>query len=229
MSVERRLHHFPLDPASRQVRLVLGEKRLRFTEVIERYWEMPESLSALNPSGLPPVLVEERTGEKLVVCETRAILEYLEERYSDPPLLNNQEVAPRVEARRLVQWFDRKFDLEVKSLLLQEKMEKRLLNLGAPDLATLRAGRAALRHHLTYMEGLLKERDWLADNRISLADMAAGAAISVLDYFGEIPWDEFASVRLWYAKLKSRPAFRPLLADRYPGLAPASHYDDLDF
>ena len=196
MSVERRLHHFPLDPASRQVRLVLGEKRLRFTEVIERYWEMPESLSALNPSGLPPVLVEERTGEKLVVCETRAILEYLEERYSDPPLLNNQEVAPRVEARRLVQWFDRKFDLEVNSLL---------------------------------MEGLLKERDWLADNRISLADMAAGAAISVLDYFGEIPWDEFASVRLWYAKLKSRPAFRPLLADRYPGLAPASHYDDLDF
>ena len=57
MPVDRTLHHFPLDPFSREVRLVLGEKRLRFTEVVERYWERPEGLAELNPSGLPPVLV----------------------------------------------------------------------------------------------------------------------------------------------------------------------------
>src|SRR5581483_10773785 len=54
MSVERTLHHFPLDPASRQVRLALGEKRLPFVEVSERYWERPAGFVALNPSGLTP-------------------------------------------------------------------------------------------------------------------------------------------------------------------------------
>ena len=229
MPVERTLHHFPLDPFSREVRLVLGEKKLRFNEVVVRYWERPDELAVLNPSGLPPVLVEERPGERLVICEARAILEYLDERYGDPALLSNTDVAERVETRRLLQWFDRKFDYEVNGLLLHEKMEKRLLGAGAPDLAALRAGRQALRAHLTHLEGLLAQRDWLAGRQLSLADMAAGAHLSVLDFFGECPWEEFPTTRLWYARLKSRPCFRPLLGDRYPGLAPAAHYADLDF
>ena len=69
MTVDRTLHHFTLDPFSRQIRLALGEKRLPFGEVIERYWERPEGLAALNPSGAPPVLEVEinrrRTGRRV--------------------------------------------------------------------------------------------------------------------------------------------------------------------
>lgn len=228
MSVERTLHHFPLDPASRQVRLALGEKRLPFTEHVARYWEQPDDLAALNPSGMTPVLVETQGAQRLVVCESRAILEHLEESAPEPALLG-REPAERAEARRLLQWFDRKFDNEVNSLLLHEKLEKRLLKLGAPDLGNMRFGREALRDHLSYVEMLLQSRDWLAGRRLSLADFAAAAHFSVIDYFGDIPWRDFPAVRTWYMKLKSRPAFRPLLADRWPGLAPAGHYDDLDF
>lgn len=228
MAVERILHHFPLDPASRQVRLALGEKRLAFHDHTERYWEQPASLQALNPSGLPPVLVEIRDGERLVVCESRAILEHLEERYDEVPLLADA-ANERAEARRLVQWFDRKFDFEVNGLLLHEKMEKRLLGMGAPDLANMRRGREALKVHFRYLDSLLQERNWLAGARLSLADFAAAAHISVIDYFGDAPWAEFPGVKTWYVKIKSRPCFRPLLADRWPGMAPAGHYDDLDF
>ena len=56
--MERTLYHFPLDPASRQARLALGEKRLPFEAVVVRYWEEPEAFTTLNPSGLTPVLVE---------------------------------------------------------------------------------------------------------------------------------------------------------------------------
>jgi glutathione S-transferase len=220
----RILHHFPLDPASRQVRLALGEKRLAFTEQPVRYWERPTDLIALNPSGLTPVL----TDDDLVLCESRAILDHLEEAHPEPPLLG-RDPAERAEARRLLQWFDRKFDYEVGGFLLHEKMEKRLLGLGAPDLASLRQGREALRNHLVYMESLVSQREWLAGNRLSLADFAAAAHLSVIDYFGDVPWADFMGVKTWYMKLKSRPAFRPLLADRWPGLAPAAHYDDLDF
>jgi len=228
MTVERIVHHFPLDPASRLVRLALGEKRLAFGEVQERYWERNSQLASLNPSGLTPVLVEIDGAEPVLVCETWAIIEHIEESEPEPGLLG-RDAAERAETRRLLQWFDRKFNDEVNGLLLHEKMEKRLLGRGAPDHANLRAGRDALRVHLAYIEKLLEARDWLNGRRLSLADFAAAAHLSVIDYFGDIPWGDFRGVRTWYMKLKSRPCFRPLLADRWPGLNPAAHYDDLDF
>jgi glutathione S-transferase len=228
MIVERTLHHFPLDPGSRQVRLALGEKRLAFNEVQVRYWERPKELTDLNPSGLTPVLVEARDGETLVLCESRAILDHLEESNAEPALLG-REPAERAEARRLLQWFDRKFEFEAGGYILHEKMEKRLLGLGAPELANLRQGRDGLRNHLHYIDTLLQARDWLAGKRLSLADFAAAAHLSVIDYFGDVPWADFPAVKTWYMKLKSRPCFRPLLLDRWPGLTPAKHYDDLDF
>jgi glutathione S-transferase len=228
MTPSRTLYHFPLDPASRQVRLALGEKRLAFTDVVVRVWERPAEFVAMNPSGMPPVLVEEVGGRRLILCECRAILEHLEENEPEPPLLG-READERAEQRRLLQWFDRKFDYEVNGLLLHEKIEKRLMSLGAPDLANMREGRDALRAHLGYIETLLERRDWLAGRRLSLADLAAAAHISVIDYFGDVPWRDFPAVKTWYMKVKSRPCFRPLLSDRWPGLAPAGHYDDLDF
>src|SRR5208282_1780350 len=107
MTVERTLHHFPLDPASRQVRLALGEKRLPFAEVTERYWERKPAFQALNPSGLTPVLVEIRGDNRIVICESRAIVEHLEECEPEPDLMG-REPAERAESRRLLQWFDRK-------------------------------------------------------------------------------------------------------------------------
>lgn len=228
MPSERTLLHFPLDPFSRQVRLALVERRLAFSDRVVRYWEEPRPLADLNPSGVPPVLVEGRGAAALVVCESRAILDHLEERHPDQPLLP-KEAAGRAEARRLLQWFDRKFQFEVNGLLLHEKLEKRLLGLGPPELAALRAGREALRTHMRHIETLAGAREWLAGRDLSLADFAAAAHLSVVDYVGEVPWAEFPLAKAWYAKLKSRPAFRPLLADRLPGLPPAADYADLDF
>jgi len=226
--VQRTLYHFPLDPASRQVRLALGEKKLAFEDVVERYWEGRPAFLELNPSGLTPVLVEEADGQRLVVCECRAILEHLEETGPEPRLLS-RDPADRAEARRLMQWFDRKFDFEVDAFLVHEKMEKRLLGLGAPDHDAMRRGREGLRLHLRYLEKLLESRDWLAGERLSLADIAAASHLSVIDYFGDIPWRDYPGAKTWYMKIKSRPSFRPLLADRLPGLVPVAYYSDFDF
>ena len=228
MTIERTLHHFTLDPASRQVRLVLAEKRLPFGETLERYWERPASLAALNPSGMLPVLVERGPDGRIVVCESHAILEYLEERYPEVPVLA-QEAPERAEARRLSQWFERQFDAEVNGYLLREKMEKRLAGGGSPDHGAMRAGREALRRHLRMIEDLLGVRDWLAGKTLSIADFAAAAHLSVIDYFGDVPWRDFPITKTWYVRLKSRPCFRPLLADRWPGMVPATDYDNLDF
>jgi glutathione S-transferase len=229
MTTERTLYHFPLDPFSRQVRLVLGEKRLDYQQVIERFWEQRPEFMALNPSGMTPVLIEEPVGGPTVaVCDNRAILDHLEERHPEHPLLP-EDAAGRAEARRLQAWFDRKFDFEVNGLLLHEKLEKRIIGGGSPDMRAIRTGWEVLRQHFDYLEHLLDTRDWLAGDRMSLADISASAHLSVLDYFGDAPWREYPATKLWYSKIKSRPSFRPLLQDRWPGIPRAAHYDDLDF
>ena len=66
-------------------------------------------------------------------------------------------------------------------------------------------------------------------NGFSYADLAAAASVSVLDYLGEIEWSSHPHAKEWYQRIKSRPAFRPLLSDRVRALAPVAHYADLDF
>jgi glutathione S-transferase len=221
----RLLHHLPLSPYCRKIRLVLAEKRLPFELKVERVWERRPEFLALNPAASVPVLIEE---SGLAVPDSAVICEYLEEAYPDTSLLGESH-AERVEARRLAAWLDGKFDSEVTRRLNGEKYFKRIAGLGHPDAATLRAGYAALREHLEYLGWLAETRKWLGGAHLSLADFAAAAHLSVLDYAGDVDWSASPAMRDWYARMKSRPSFRPLLADRVPGFSPPPHYADLDF
>ncbi|MGZ3298470.1 MAG: FtsZ-binding protein FzlA [Asticcacaulis sp.] len=229
---QRQLYHFAFDPHSRAVRLALGEKKLVFDEISVRYWEPDDALLRINPSGLLPILIETPEpgtgGQTHRVCEERAILEHIEETCSEPPLWPAQ-ANERAEARRLVGWFERKFDYEVNALLLHEKMEKRLMGRGAPDIAAMRAGRDALKDHLRYFESLLQVRNWLAGHSLSYADFACAGQLSIMDYLDEINWTKFPALKTWYMVMKSRPAFRPLLNDKLPGVPASLHYKELDF
>lgn len=222
------LHHFPLDPASRQARLALGEKKLAFTERVVKYWEHDPLFHALSPTGRPPVLEIGEGDRRYPVCELMAVLDWIETNGGRPSLLSS-DPAERAETLRLRSWFDRKFEMEVDAPILYERMEKRLQRLGPPEADPLRQGRGALKEHLAYLDGLLSRRDWLAGRELSQADLAAAAHLSVLDYFGEVAWRSWPTLKTWYMRLKSRPSFRPLLADRLPGMAPVEHYADLDF
>lgn len=236
-TVHRDLYHFPFDPPSRLVRIVLNEKKLGFNEIVTRYWQAPEALLRLNPSGLLPVLVESdaTSGRKLSQkkwCESRAILDYLDSRLHTQECLVSllpDDSFERAEALRLVSWLEKRFDFEVNSYVLHEKMEKQLMGLGPPDMGVLRQGREALRAHLLMFDSLLEARTWLCGKSLSVADFALSAHLSIYDYFDEINWSRFSSLKTWYSAIKSRPSFRSILADRVAGFHPSPHYDELDF
>ena len=221
----RILHHIPLSPFSRKVRLVLSEKRLPFELKNEKVWERRPEFLDLNPAGTVPMLVEENG---LSIPDSGVICEYLEEAYPDTPLLG-RTLAERVEVRRLVAWIDGKFHHEVTRNLLGEKYLKRLMGRGNPDAAALRAGYANIRYHLDYIGWLAETRKWLAGPSLSLADFAAAAQLSSLDYIADIDWSLSPPTKDWYARVKSRPCFRALLNDRVIGINPPEHYGDLDF
>jgi glutathione S-transferase len=221
-----RLYQHPLCPFSRKVRLVLAEKGIEHELVRENPWDQRDEFLDMNPAGQTPVMENEASG--LVLVDSVAICEYFEETVETAPLLGWSS-AVRAEIRRLVAWFDLKFYAEVGVLLLQEKMIKRVVERGPPDGQAIRRCTRAMEQHMDYLEWLLDTRRWLSGQSLGLADLAAAAHLSVADYLDGIDWHGHDAVRQWYSAVKSRPSFRPLLADRMEKLPPASHYDKLDF
>ena len=224
----RQLFHLPISPACRKVRLVMAEKGLDFELVEERDWERRDEFLMLNPAGEVPVLVEE--GEPL--SGATPIAEYLEETAPDVKLLPEEPLA-RAEVRRLVDWFDRKFAAEVSDGLIFEKVTRRFLSAadggGAPDMIVVRAALHNLRYHLDYICYLMEERNWLAGEALTLADLTAAAHLSCLDYVGDVPWAQYQGAKDWYVRIKSRPGFRGILADHVAGMPPPKLYANLDF
>jgi glutathione S-transferase len=219
-----KLYHVPLSPFCRKVRLVLAEKRIDCALVEERYWEKDIDFLRRNPAGKVPVL----RIDGVTLSESTPICEYLEEKYPEPSLMP-KTLTGRYETRRLVAWFDDKFHQEVTSKLLYERVNKKVMGQGYPDSRNVKDGAKAIKYHLDYLAGLLDARRWLAGDFMTLADFAAAAHLSALDYISDVDWNRSEVVKDWYAKIKSRPAFRSILADQVSGFPPPVHYADLDF
>ena len=227
------LFHHPICPQSRFVRLALEEYGLTPKLVEERVWERRPEFLMLNPAGTTPVLVEEGAS---AVPGAGVIAEYLDETHGATAAerrLLPAEHAARIEVRRLMNWFNDKFFEEASGPLVTERVYKRHVPAaaggGPPDTETLRAAKSNIKYHLAYIGWLVRRRDWLAGDNLTYADLSAAAHLSVADYLGDVPWDEDETAKSWYARIKSRPSFRGLLAEALPGLAPSKTYADLDF
>jgi glutathione S-transferase len=224
------LLHFSLDPFSRRIRLAMAEYGVTFELTEERPWTPSERLFNLNPAGIVPVLVEDGGSP---VSGIEAITEYLEETRGNTVNLIPGSAGAKAEVRRLAGWFDTKFYAEVSEPIITEKIIRRFMTRetggGAPDMARVRYGLSRLRDHLDYIGTLADHRSWLAGEALSIADFAAAAHLSVIDYLGDVPWTDFPVAKSWYQRIKSRPSFRPLLSDTLRGMPPQSDYANLDF
>jgi glutathione S-transferase len=226
------LFHHPFCPHSRFARLGLGEYGVAASLIEERAWERRHDFLAINPAGTTPVLVTEGLPP---IPGATIIAEYLDELCGDTfeRRLLPRQAALRIEVRRLMSWFHDKFFVEVSGPLTMERLYKRHMPLnaggGPPDTDVLRAARNNIRYHMAYIGWLARSRDWLAGEQLTYADLAAAAHLSAVDYLGDVPWNEDEAAKSWYARVKSRPSFRPILAETLAGIPPSQTYADLDF
>lgn len=219
------LYHTPLDPLCRKIRLMIREKELDVELREEDYWLRRTEFFRLNPAGEVPVLVND---DNKSICGAYAISEYLEEVFPEVQFFG-ASADEKAEVRRIVEWFDVKFNREVTQNILFEKVFKRLLGYGEPNSEAMRAGKTNLAFHMDYIAFLVRDRNWLAGEYLTLADITAAAHLSCLDYLGDVMWEKHEAVKEWYALIKSRPAFREILNDRITGFRPPAHYNDPDF
>jgi glutathione S-transferase len=227
------LFHHPFCPHSRFIRLALGEYGIAPHLVEERVWERRHEFLAINPAATTPVMVVEGHPP---IPEAPIIAEFLDETQGEAlgeHRLLPRDMAERIEVRRLCSWFTNKFYAEVSGPLVNERLLKRYMRAeqggGSPDMESIRAGLFNIRYHLAYIGWLVRTRDWLAGDRLTYADLAAAAHLSSVDYLGDVPWQEDEAAKAWYARVKSRPSFRPLLVEMHAGVPPSKTYADLDF
>jgi glutathione S-transferase len=212
----RRLTHHLLSPPSRFARLMITEKRLGCD------LSAPDELTVHLP-----VFVD-LDGAR--VQGLWAIVDHLEGTYPEHPLLP-EEAGARAESLRFLDWaMGPLHDVAIRRIVY-EKASPRFTGAAvqrAPDMAVIRAGREALRPALDAIGTAGETNGYLATRECTLGDLGVAANLSALDYFGEVPWAEFPAAAEWYIRVKSRPSFRTLLADRIPGQPPVAHYAELD-
>jgi glutathione S-transferase len=212
----RRLIHLLLSPPSRFARLLIAEKRLTCDPVA------PEDFL-----GHLPVFIDLDGSRAQGLW---AIVDHLEGTYADNPMAPD-DPAQRAETLRILDWAMGPFLDSITRRIVYEKASQRFTGAPqrqAPDMEVIRAGREALRSALAPLGTQAEKNGYLAGRECSLGDLAVAAHVSALDYFGEIPWADFPAMAEWYMRMKSRPSFRTLLADRVPGQPPVAHYADLD-
>ncbi len=224
----RTLFHYPLCPFSRKVRITLEEKKLKTTLENEPVWKKREEFLDINPAGQVPVLIDEYQENPFILSESQAIVEYLEDAYTNAPLLP-KDAQQRAQVRRLCHYIDGKFYEDVTHKIVYEKSLKRLMGEGGLDSKNLRLGAQNLLTYLDYFSWLLEKHHWLGSEDLSLADLTLAAHLSCLDYMGNVPWEKYPEIKEWYARLKSRPSFQPLLTDTVAGITLSPTYKNLDF
>jgi len=217
--------HHPICPFSRKLRIVLNEKKVEYELILEKFWERRVDFITLNPAGETPLVIYP---DNQVISGNYAIFEYLEEINPNNRLLSNDPIG-NTTIRRISEWFDNKFYNEVTKYLINEKVIKVITKIGEPNSSAIRAAKKNMIYHIDYIGYLLQNNDYLCGDKITLADFAAASQISVLDFIGDIPWERNKAVKHWYALIKSRPSFRPILQDKIIGFYPPKHYSDPDF
>jgi glutathione S-transferase len=156
----------PLSMFGAKVEIAAKEKGVAFALVMvpfdfaRGYAPKHPEVLRVNPKGQVPVLID---GD-VEIFDSTQIFEYLEDRWPEPPLWP-RSIAERAEARRLEHCSDEVFFPHV----------IRLMNLrGDPDpvdTAEWKQARAGIETYYAAMEGLLRDREYLA-GRFSYADIA---------------------------------------------------------
>lgn len=220
-----KLYHHSLSPSSRLIRVILAELKCEFSLIKEDYWRKNTDFMNKSPGGILPIF--EIDDDKLITGYY-PIIEFLNESHKDFYLIKNDEFG-RAKIRELINWFNEKFYREVTKILIDEKIIRLLLSSNQPRTNFIKIAKSNLTHHFHFLNDALKTKSFLIGETISIADIAAAVQLSILDYLGEIDWDNLKIIKHWYSLIKSRPSFQPLLHDRIPGFNPPNHYDDLDF
>ncbi|HCP00087.1 MAG: glutathione S-transferase [Alphaproteobacteria bacterium] len=199
-------------PSPRLVRMFIAEKGLTDTvETVEvdlgEQEQMGETFRAINPFCTVPVL---ETDGGLRYLTTQGCWRYLEEAHPDPALLGRNPD----EKAAVADWIWR---AEQEGLLAvadglrnaAKRLESRALTgphnyAQIPELAE--RGRLRVAHFFDLLNATLAEREYLAGDAFTAADIMAFVAVEFADWIKLTPPKDAANTWRWHEQIKERPS-----------------------
>lgn len=180
-------------PFSHRCRFVLNEKGMDFEIRDIDLFNKPEDITAMNPYGTVPILVE----RDLVLYESNIINEYIDERFPHPQLMPADPIM-RARARLFLHSFERELFAFVGMLenrRLQDQPER------------LERARMAIRDNLIRIAAHMNKGRYMLGEEFSMIDITMAPLLWRLDHYG-IDLPKSASPLQKYAeRIFSRPAF----------------------
>lgn len=198
-----KLYTFPVAPNPTKVAVYLAEKGIDVpterVSLIEGAQRKPEFL-AKNPFGKLPVL---ELDDGSFVCESLAIIEYIEELHPEPPMWGRTP-EERVHARAL----ERLCDLGV-LLPLGRYVHSTDSPLGLPpNPEVAKSAWDELLRTLRVLDPRIGDGPFVGGERIGVADCTLHGALGFGEFRGVAVPEEFANVRRWWERFRERPSVR---------------------
>ncbi len=199
-----RLYYHPVSSNSRRVVLTayhLGlDIELVPVDLAKGEHKSPDYLG-LNPNGKVPLLVD---GD-FRLWESLAIMQYLADRSPGQDIYPD-DISARADVNRWLFWTAYHF-APAAALLIRERISKRLVaGLGAPDPAEIARGEAQLPPLAGVLNRHLEGRQWIAQDRLTLADFAVAATL-MHTAAAQLPVTQFDYLQAWFGRVRSLPAW----------------------
>jgi glutathione S-transferase len=199
------LYDLDHSPFAARVRIAIRHKRAPVALVRPPDGVRSEAYLRINPLGLVPALVTE---DGAVLPESEIIVEYLDERFPEPPLLP-EDAGRRARCRLIARVCDIYLAPALKELFERTKVPA--------DVADTAALLAPVRHYLAVLDGLLEGRSHAVGDRLTSAD----CALAPLLFFAErcasltpdAPLMPKTKLAAYWHEIKRHPSVAPVLEE----------------
>lgn len=191
-------------PYVRKVRLVLLEKNIPHTYLIDAPGDPGSQVARVNPLGRIPALILD---DETCIFDSTVIAEYVDTLNDTPKLIPRHDVLARMRVKRWEALADGIMDSAV--VVRNERM--RAAEKQEADIIAQHS--TAISRALAHAAGQLGQREWCEGTAITLADLALASALVYLDLrLPELGWRALhGDLNNWFARMKERPGMRTSL------------------
>lgn len=197
-------------PSPRRTRIFFAEKGLEIETIqvdLATGEQLGDAFREINPRCTVPAL---QLDDGTVLSENLAIASYIEDTHPDPPLFGTSPV----ERAQVLEWNAR---VETEGLMAVAEVlrnsSKRMQNRALPgplDVAQIpelaERGHARLAHFFEVLDHRLADREHLAIDTFSLADITAFVVVDFARWVKATPTPEQKNLAAWFDRVGSRPS-----------------------
>lgn len=203
-------YDFSMAPSPRRARILLAEKGAAFDTVsvdMRKAEQLGDEFRAVNPSCTVPAL---KLDDGTVITENAGIAAYLEAQFPNPPMLGTSSVE-----KGLVANWTAKAELEGLSAVAEalrnsspgmkdRAMTGPINHQQIPALAE--RGLARLQNFFDMLDARLEDREYLAIDTFSNADITAAVVVDFARVVKVKPQERHKNIIRWREQLNSRPS-----------------------